>query len=71
MDCRVRCFDCTDDKGVPPRLWRYLCEDCAEEMQGRHRRETGHAPELVVTKDSAPTGQVYDLIRRASVFPLR
>lgn len=52
-ECRVTCYDgCRNDTGSGPKVWRYLCEDCAQEMLERHRRETGHADlNLSVARD--------------------
>jgi hypothetical protein len=46
-DCRVTCRSCTTKHGT--RVWRWLCEDCADECRARHYAETGHVTELSVT----------------------
>lgn len=43
--------DCRTDTGRP-KIWHWLCEECAEECQHHHRQLTGHPTELLVT---APT----------------
>lgn len=50
-ECRVVCEECRSDEGA--RVWRWLCEDCAQDCRDRHRRDTGHTTELVVVPDSA------------------
>lgn len=52
-ECIVRCHVCKDDEDRPKR-WRYLCEDCADEQGDRHRKETGHQCEMVITRDAPP-----------------
>ncbi len=63
-ECSVTCYTCTSTKG--PKVWRYLCGDCAEDMLMRHRTETGHTDlNLVVTQEP-----VFRKIERAGhVFP--
>lgn len=46
-DCRVTCQTCRTENGQP-KTWRWLCEDCAQECQDRHRTETGHRTELLI-----------------------
>ena len=48
-DCSVTCNDCRTD-GLP-KVWRYLCEDCAREKRDEHRLETGHEPDLYIATE--------------------
>lgn len=49
-DCKVVCRECRTPAG--PRVWRWLCEECAEECLARHRRDTGHTDvSLMVTTE--------------------
>lgn len=48
-DCSVTCHDCAD--GGVPKVWRYLCEDCAREKLDAHRLDTGHDPQLYVATE--------------------
>lgn len=50
-DCRVTCRVCVTDAG--PKVWRWLCEECASDCQDRHRADTGHATELLVVPDES------------------
>ena len=52
-DFRVTCQACRTDTG--PKVWRWLCEDCATECQDRHRAETGHQTELQIIDGWADT----------------
>jgi len=61
-DCRVTCLTCRTDNNLP-RIWRWLCEDCAQEHADRHRSETGHRTELTITVE--PT--IEDLKRTCQV----
>jgi hypothetical protein len=40
--CVVICSECVDDRYQQPRHWQHLCEDCATDQLGQHRRDTGH-----------------------------
>lgn len=65
-ECKVTCHaGCRNDKNTGPKVWHYLCEECAQELLERHRRETGHTDlNLAVTRE----GSMQDLrrqIRRA------
>jgi len=46
-ECTVTCRDCSE----PPKTWRWLCVECAEEQLGRHRADTGHNPVLHVAAE--------------------
>lgn len=48
-ECVVTCQVCKDEEGKPKK-WRYLCEDCADEQGHRHRRDTGHACDTLITR---------------------
>lgn len=63
-ECIVKCYACRDEKNQPKR-WRYLCEECAEEQGTRHRRETGHSCETVITRAGEPK-QAFRMIADAS-----
>jgi len=71
-DCTVTCTKCrTDDN--QPKIWRWLCEDCAQEQADRHRRDTGHRVELQVTQEPITdsirkTCQVAAMIRHRERF---
>lgn len=49
-ECTVTCHQCRKD--TKPKIWRYLCEDCAREKQTLHRVETGHRPDLYVANEA-------------------
>lgn len=55
--CTVTCDDC--GKNSIPKVWRWLCQDCAEEHLQRHRADTGHDPQLYI-----PAEVTTDTIRR-------
>lgn len=56
-DCVVKCVECE-------RVWRWLCQFCAEECQVEHRREFGHETHLSVTVDDERA--TYDRIVKAA-----
>lgn len=37
----VRCLECPKADGRS-RIWRWLCQDCANECLERHKSESGH-----------------------------
>lgn len=45
----VICRTCRTHNGRNPKIWRWLCEDCAEECADNHRRDTGHHVDLSIT----------------------
>ena len=49
-ECTVTCRTCRNDNNEP-KLWRWLCEECATEHADQHRRDTGHRVELQVTQE--------------------
>ena len=64
-DCRVTCRTCRTDKGRP-KVWKWLCETCAEECQTRHRAETGHDTELLVIPEQPTVQELKRLATRAA-----
>lgn len=70
-ECKVTCYSgCRNDRGDGPKVWRYLCEECAEEKLEQHRREGCSELHLAVTRE----GSVQDLrgqIRRAGDVLIR
>jgi hypothetical protein len=52
-ECVVKCQLCRDEEDRPKK-WRYLCEECADEQGARHRKDTGHECEMVITRDAKP-----------------
>lgn len=51
-ECRVICrhLECRSDTGRP-KVWHWLCEECATECADQHRRQFGHEVELEVTRE--------------------
>ena len=49
-DCRVICSTCRTDTDRP-KIWHWLCEECATECADQHRKETGHLVELRITRE--------------------
>jgi hypothetical protein len=45
-------------------LWH--CEDCVDEHEHRHRRETGHTVETTITREDVPKERVFGMIADAS-----
>lgn len=59
----VRCRECRTDKGRD-RIWRWLCEHCAEECRDRHIKESGHR-DVAIDGEQAPSiEELVRLIRR-------
>lgn len=56
-ECHVSCYECGENR--TPKIWRWLCEECAEEQRDRHRHETGHNPELHIALETT----VADILR--------
>lgn len=48
MTHTVFCGTCGDKWGQPKR-WRENCEDCAQDIADKHRRETGHPVDIHIT----------------------
>ena len=65
-ECRQTCYQCLDERTKGPRKWVWLCEDCADENEHKHRRETGHTCETVITRPDAPGRKVFGMIADAS-----
>jgi hypothetical protein len=62
-ECKVTCYTCRSDANQP-KVWRWLCEDCATDCLDRHRRTTGHT-DLNLTVVTA--NAVRELIQQAHV----
>lgn len=66
MECKQYCYECKDEKGMP-RKWLWLCEECAEDNEEKHRKETGHTCETIFTRpDSSDSRKVFGMITEAS-----
>jgi hypothetical protein len=52
-ECKVTCYTCRSDTNQP-KVWRWLCEDCAADCLDGHRRSTGHT-DLNLAVVTAPT----------------
>ena len=48
-ECTVTCYPCGAD--TRPKVWRWLCEDCAREQHARHRADTGHDADLYIAPE--------------------
>lgn len=62
-ECVVRCYECPPVKGSP-RKWRWLCRDCAEECQQRHREQTGHRDVQLILAEQPSIKHVQTMISR-------
>lgn len=47
-DCTVTCDLCRTDQNTP-RVWHWLCEECATECADQHRQTTNHPVHLNIT----------------------
>lgn len=71
-ECKVTCFDgCRNAKNTGPKVWRYLCEDCAQDQLDRHRKETGHSDLHLAVTTEVSTEDLRSKIRRAGQVLIR
>lgn len=59
--CIVTCSECKGGK-----RWEWLCEECAEDCQTTHRKQTGHQPELTVTVEIPTLSKLIRMAERVT-----
>jgi hypothetical protein len=65
-ECSVTCHSgCRNVKNSGPKVWRYLCEDCAQEQLEKHRKETGHKDLNLKVASEVTMNDLRRKIRRA------
>lgn len=62
----VLCYDCPVDPFNKVRVWRWLCEVCAEECVEAHRRETGHKDMRINISEAATMEELLGDIKRVA-----
>lgn len=50
MKCIQTCHECRDDRNRPKK-WLWNCPDCYEDHEQKHRQETGHTVETLISSD--------------------
>lgn len=71
-ECSVTCYaGCRNADNTGPKVWRWLCECCAQECLDNHRRDTGHTDLNLSVTSEVTMPDLRRRIRRAGQVLIR